>query len=1515
MAAKVNVKFVIGLSAAVILLFAVVAYVGYSTVSKSAGDHAAEAETAEKGGDFEKAAASWSRAVNKNRTNPEFLKRWFEALAKTTPEGSERYRTQYRQGYELALRGWAEAAPADPVVQRKLLDLILNASRMQAGNIAAWENLRDQAGRVLSAMPQGTPGREQLRRYSGIAMTYRLTIAADPTDTDLAKAEEELKAALQADPNDALTAATYVDWFRVNIVRERARGDTGAANQFVERTREFINNYLATASVKSPVLLNQIQFELQELVNKGDRTLTVEQAFAAQHERIGQMLNQMLSEPVESMDRQLAWSAVKLAIGAQHPEAGAKAEAIFERLLKHDPKDVMTLFTRGEIESALGQNEKAIATYEQIATMPNLPLSPSGLILFDLRPESRARQADAALSMWQRSQGDQAAAEKWLAETQKYYKQYVDTAGPTTSRGSLIQAKLKFAEGDLIESRRLLARYLDEMNPPRSDMGALKLLAEVLRRQGSLGGAREQLEQVLKLNPNDVDALANLADIESQLNNIDAAEQRVQRLLAINPSNERAKSRLEEIRQVRAGEKSTDPVIRILSQIGALMAKTPPDFDGAKKLTREAAETMEPTPRLARALANRLVMFEDVEGAKKLIEKALAKTPDDVGLKADMQALTAGNTMEARLAAVDAAAIPDVIKAMMKFQMYNAVGDQAKADEQFKAAQALDKEHPLVVGVLFDKALLANNAAEARRLSDLASSKNLDRVNGLIFRTRLALFENRLRDAAALAQQAVDADPLNPVGWRLLGGVRMQMGQFVEGISAFEKAVSIRPNDMESVKGLIRAQINAGQPERALITAREALPLSGNDEDLADMWLTLEGEVEGGDRNRAIEIRLRQAQRVPGDLTNQTELAQLLIRVERWAEARASLDALKASRPDLTTAQLEALWFYGQGQVEKAVQTIQAFMDGLPADQKGLEMAVAHARFLARINLLDAGLEVLRKARDSQTKEGMEIDREIGDLAFASGRFQESVDAYTAALTSVKQDDGSRLALRIIEARNKLGQFKEAEEAAAKLGTTGDARQQQAILLLRAEAAEGMGDRARAADLLNRAVAADTTSDLGYFKRAIFLAGDESTRRDAVADLDQALRIRPDFFQARIAQADLLLAQRDEERAISLLREGLNRSPRNGAIRERLYNALVSTGRPAEAETLLADARAKYPEPRWFVLSAALAERLGKFDEAVSLYGQAWETVRNTDIAIRYADGLLRLNPPNLAKAKEVLADPAAQTDKVFPLLLTRARLAAFERRGADLSKDVQAAFALVNQTNADELQLFFQSLRGMLPPQDVFRVVEAIKPAEGFSPLATVQVIRLKLADSGKRTEGLRDLDLLLADTKDPERVQAAVRTVGDLLYFERQYADAVEVYSRLKSVRPTDAQLQNNLAYTLSKHLNRHDEALPLAEAAVAADSGSPNTLDTLGSIQLAVGRLTEAEATLTKALTVAAQPREQVPVLLHLSEVKLAQGDRQKAEDFFEQAERVIVRDPRIRTLFESEVKRVEDKLRQR
>lgn len=193
------------------------------------------------------------------------------------------------------------------------------------------------------------------------------------------------------------------------------------------------------------------------------------------------------------------------------------------------------------------------------------------------------------------------------------------------------------------------------------------------------------------------------------------------------------------------------------------------------------------------------------------------------------------------------------------------------------------------------------------------------------------------------------------------------------------------------------------------------------------------------------------------------------------------------------------------------------------------------------------------------------------------------------------------------------------------------------------------------------------------------------------------------------------------------------------------------------------------------------------------------------------------------------------------------------------------------------------------------------------------MQVARTKVTDAKLRAAGVADFEAIIAASKDKKATGNSLVKAADLLYLERNYEPATELYRLAVGLLPDDPNVKNNLAYTLSKHMNKHQEALPLVDAAVAAEPSNPNFLDTLGTVLIALGNLDRAEETLLKARDVASTTRTQLPVFLHLVEVYLGKGNKAKVDEFNGQARRAIGRDSRLESEFDEEIKRVDRKLK--
>jgi tetratricopeptide (TPR) repeat protein len=108
---------------------------------------------------------------------------------------------------------------------------------------------------------------------------------------------------------------------------------------------------------------------------------------------------------------------------------------------------------------------------------------------------------------------------------------------------------------------------------------------------------------------------------------------------------------------------------------------------------------------------------------------------------------------------------------------------------------------------------------------------------------------------------------------------------------------------------------------------------------------------------------------------------------------------------------------------------------------------------------------------------------------------------------------------------------------------------------------------------------------------------------------------------------------------------------------------------------------------------------------------------------------------------------------------------------------------------------------------------------------------------------------------------------------------------------LNPRDSDIVNNLAYTLAAHLDRAEDAVPLADHAHELSPANANILDTLGMVYEKTGRAQEAEDIIWSALTLDAPNSDKVVLMLRLIRLNIATGDRGQAQDLAAQVRTLL------------------------
>lgn len=1570
MASKVNTKFVIGLSVGVIGFFALVAvaYTTFGSVTpkenfnrgqaalakadaeekklqeletrlgagvRDSAEYKAQRERLQK--QLEEAARGFSRAVNKMPENADFAKAWHEVVARYRPPTPEQFREMYRRDWLMSHRAKLGADRKNLDLQRVLLDLASDDLRSSGSRVTAQmlENAQRAAQEAMEMFPENSPERARIGRYRGEAGVGLIAATANPSERLVSQPKKDLEAALAADGDDYRAAIALAEWHLV-MARRAATREPEAVAPALKAAEEVLQKYIAERSLKSPVMkrLAILRTEIAALQNLPTAQLIdITQRVRAE---LRESAERFLTEDPAKIDRVTAAEMV-LAAG-ESGGAGARELAIkvLDHALKARPTDPQLQFQRGEIERRAGNIDAALTVWEQLIDQPDRPLGPDGLRLMALRDNALELMADTAVDMAftkvvlspeeveagkQNLTPEEAAKQRdeLLARADKYRARLAELTGPTDPRLTLIDGKIAMVRGQFAQARQLLTKYNRDTND--ADIRGLRAFADVALRLNTPDAALEALRKVRQLQPNDIRTLALMFEIERRLGNAQAARSILAEMRRLDPENANLARVEESIRAVQTGPQSQDPVVRAMTAVQTLTSKNPPDLAGAlaemRKLIQDPAVKL--TADQVLGLSNQLVLLKDEPGAVALVRQGIERYPDDKRLPAMLEVLAEPNPDKRRETAIMVnPGISDFVRQVQLYQLFVQRGDMDRAKAALENAAKIEPDNPLVISARFDQALIARKFDEAATYVEKAKTGNFDGLNGLLFQTRLLQVQDKAREALALVQTAVTKDPNNPELWRVVGSVREQLGDIAPAIEAYDRVLALRRFDVGAGVAKIRILRGQNRLAEALDQARRIETAGINNEEFVQVLLELEGRA--GNRDRAIGIRQQMFELRPSDTANAAALASLLIEDRAFERARRVIDSLKTQLPadaPLSPAlvALEADLLVGEQRTDAARQLWAQAAEKAPEKQKSL-WAILRAQFLSKTGVADQAIAVLEAAKPAQTKEDMEISRELGDLRFSLGDFKGAAGAYAEARAAVKNDDG-RLELREIEARIRAGEFADALKLAEAARARGSRAEDQ-LLLLQSDAALGSGDRAKAASLLDEAVNKFPQSAVARYKRGELLSRDRATVERAVADMTEALRLQPGFTQAVRLLASLHAGQGRMQDAENLLRQSVAQNPDEGVFRGDLIGLLRGQGRLPDALKEMDEALKRSQDPQWRLLAAEIHEQMGSTPRAIEMYSAAWDQLKVPAVARSFCMALLRDTKPDLARVKAVLAEPRINTDQ-WPLLLTvRALVAKMENRPADVDADIKKALPLINNQSENMVLGFTQDLiriyrKGDNPqaPVDFTRlepVLAAGTPDGGYSEGLRAEFVRLRVEEPSLREQALSELDRLIAETKNGQDLARRIKTFGDVMYLRDQYPNAVEMYRRVLRLAPDNAPTMNNLAYLLARYLDKPDEALPLAEKATAANPDVPNYVHTLGCVLMIKGRLDEAGKKFEKGLELAKTSDESFPLRLHTAELAKLRGDQRQADLLLSQAEDQVRADPRLLRLFDKEVRRV-------
>lgn len=1522
MASNVNVKFVGILAAVLVAVFLGVAVTGYVMLSRSGDDLMRLGDQHMAEGDYESAERFYSRAVAKEQRNVQYLAKWIESLEHLVPGTREEYFQKF-QMYISAHRAIADALPHE--VEPKLDELELRYRWLQRGGaqLADWEAFAEEARSAARPYENNPAAAAKVLRYRALARVAIQNLGVELPAAEQASIEEDLLAALEVTPDDERAVVALANYYRNRADRERTRNNHARAGEFIAEATDLLEKFIDEHQPAPGARLQLVQTlasESSRRIGAGAQTRAVLEAHA---DRIDGVVRAILETDPESLDPLVVSSAAIIA-ALGHEDGREAALAVLDHAAGTTRADPIYAFQRGRVEFTLGNTEAAIEQFERVVNLPDLPVSLEGLTLLGLRGEAVRQQINAAMTDWERADTTAERAEA-IGRAKRLRDKLVAHVGERAPPVLLVDGRIRFAEGDYSGARPILSQYVDLT--AGSDLEGLLLLAEVLLRLNSPGAAKSQLERVLTANPNHIGALMTLGNIEAGLGNRETAERYFRSVLQLRPDYERAQQRLTALGEETAdGEREEDPVRRALLEANTALQGRSPDTQAAAARLHLAVDEHGADPRLVLALVQILAQDGDWEGARAVAHAAIEQNPGDENIRQIERFLAHDDPVEATLAAIDNLDLTEIDRRLRRHSTFAGFGRAEEAERELAAALDADPRHPAVVEAAFQHALRTGDTTRAEQLARTAASHNIDSVDGLTYAARLEISRGDYERAAGSLTRALEIDRLNTPAWRMLGSVRAEMGRYADAIEAYRRALDLAPTDVASIRNYLRVLQLAGRTDEALRFARESRARARHDTQFNELWIDLETGAPGGDRELALRELRRRAELRPDDLRTRMQIFGLLVEMEQWAEAESELAAIERAAPDsIDVVNLRANYRMARGDAEGAVSVFREYIDSTPRDRLTSAPFILMSRMMLAQNQVDGAAAALRDAREFQDPTQREVDRELAGLLTRAGRFDDAMEIYEELRQGAEGEQRTRITAGIVELNLLSGRYDAAERLAEQ--ALRDAPNDFNLLLLRAQAVAAQGRADNARRLYDEAVAAEPQNPMGYVKRAEFLLGQQDMVRDAVADLDYALRLDASFRPALLTLAQIRLQEGMIDDALDYYQRALDAAPRDDNTRLRMLQISLAVGDGARAAEIVENAVRVHPRNvQWLLTAGETFERLGRARTAATYYERAWNTRATPETALRFVNALLSGSNPEPQRALSVLRSTEIDTDNNPRLLMARARAHAFAERSTEIrpvQESIARAFSLADPARPGVTSAFFDDLRMLYPdPASRLRVLRRLQPADGFRDWHLIRYAAARLEADRNDSEAMNLLQGLAAEADDPELRYAAHNQLASLHYIRSaqlaldgqdgapEIERAVEHYLAAVEIKPDEAEPLNNAAYLLAKNLGRAEEALKYAERAAQLMPRHAAVLDTLGVVRMELDMLEDAERVLRRAVNFAEEARESVPVLLHLAEVKIRQGDRVEAARYLRQVESMLpnVRGQADRHRYEQELERL-------
>lgn len=529
-----------------------------------------------------------------------------------------------------------------------------------------------------------------------------------------------------------------------------------------------------------------------------------------------------------------------------------------------------------------------------------------------------------------------------------------------------------YASGNFPRAEHHLGRVSGQF--PRLT-SASKILADIEFRRGNTEGADERLDALLRDNPSDLEALNLLAALDLKTGRPDRAIERLGQIVTLQPDSPHAHMRLASI-QLQTGEFSDGratlesarhmaPETAAFDILSITQHLETGDFESALAEARELARKHPEQADAHTLVGVSLLGLQQVRAAEEAFSTALEHEPGHFLATRNLAiiAMTRGEVDQARTHFVTALDHrPHNLELLLELASFEA--HQGELDASRKLLQEATTHHPdrLQPHLVLARVYLNSGApVEAGETLERVESTFGHHPEWIAVRARVSLARERPEQAITLLNRLPESAPTQA----LLGEAFQHAGRSTPALQAYRRSYELDPELEGTLKPLTELELEHGDAENALETARRMRDRNPSDagarilearslmalgrpeeaigaltpaHDLApssELTLTLySAHLAAEDREVGIRALRAGLERSPRDDRLRLALAYALQEEGHHAEALPHLEQL-AHRHGNNTALINNLalaYFYSDD--ERAEPTIRKALDSQPEDPR-----------------------------------------------------------------------------------------------------------------------------------------------------------------------------------------------------------------------------------------------------------------------------------------------------------------------------------------------------------------------------------------------------------------------------------------------------------------------------------------------------------------------------------------------------------------------------------------------------